>query len=127
MIKSVTVVAGLALASVAQAQYSTDFEAPLYTGSAAGNLLTGQDGWYLPAVAGSQDGTVHTYAGNAFGFVTNPTGGSQFAVTRFGNANPSRGQHAFAFNGNTTYTAAYDFCADRFGGSLPASNNLGSF
>lgn len=127
--KVVSGVAGLALALSAHAQYSTNFEPPLYSGSAAGvNLTTpGQDGWYLPAVAGSQDGTVHTYAGNAFGFATNPTGGTQFAVTRFGNANPSRAQHAYNFNNADVYTIGYDFCGDRFGGGLPASNNIGSF
>jgi hypothetical protein len=127
MIKSVAVVAGLALAAAAQAQYATNFEGPLYNGSAGGAILAGQDGWYLPAVTGTQDATVHTYAGNVFGFATNPTGGAQFAVTRFANANPARGQHAFNFQANTVYTAAYDFCADRFGGGLPASNNIGSF
>jgi hypothetical protein len=122
-------VAGLALASSAMGQYSSNFEPPLYTGSAAGTNLTtpGQDGWYLPPVAGSQDATVHTYANNAFGFVTNPTGGTQFAVTRFGNANPSRANHAFDFSQTDVFTVAYDFCGDRFGGSLPASNNIGSF
>ena len=120
-------VAGLALAASAQAQYSTNFEPPLYTGSAAGTPLAGQDGWYTPPIAGSQDGTVHTYANNAYGFVTNPTGGTQFAVTRFGNANPSRAQHNFNFNQSDVFTIGYDFCGDRFGGALPASNNIGSF
>jgi hypothetical protein len=120
-------VAGLALAASAHAQYSSNFEAPLYTGSAAGTPLGGQDGWYIPPIAGSQDGTVHTYANNAFGFVTNPTGGSQFAVTRFGNANPARVQHNFNFNQSDVFTIGYDFCGDRFGGALPASNNIGSF
>jgi hypothetical protein len=130
-------VAGLAVASSAMAQYSTNFEPPLYSGSAAGTLLTagfgtppplGQDGWYNP-VAGSNEATVHTYANNAFGFVTNPTGGTQFAVTRFGGtpAGPGRAQHAFDFNQSDVFTVGYDFCGDRFGGSLPASNNIGSF
>jgi hypothetical protein len=122
-----TVVGCAAFASAAQAQFFADFEAPAYSGSAAGTLLTGQNGWYLPPVAGSQDGTVHTYAGNAWGFVTNPLGGSQFAVTRLGNANPSRAQHPFNFSGGDEWTVSYDFCGDRFGGSLPASNNIGSF
>jgi hypothetical protein len=127
MMKSASVLVGLAVATAAQAQYSTGFEPTTYTGSAAGTILTGQDGWYLPAVAGSQDATVHTYAGNVYGFVTNPTGGTQFAVTRFGNANPARGQHPYNFDAADQYTIAFDFCADRFGGSLPASNNIGSF
>jgi hypothetical protein len=122
-------VAGLALAASAQAQYSTNFEPPLYTGSAAGTPLAGQDGWYVPAIAGSQDGTVHTYANNAYGFVTNPTGGTQFAVTRLGGTppNPARAQHAINFNQGDVFTVGYDFCGDRFGGALPASNNIGSF
>lgn len=123
-------VAGLALAASAQAQYSTNFEPPLYTGSAAGSPLTngfgggGQDGWYNP-VAGSIDGNVYTYAGNAVGIVNNPTGGTQFAGLRNA-ATPSRAQHAFAFQ-NTAYTIAFDFACDRFGGVLPAINNIGSF
>jgi hypothetical protein len=123
----VFVVAGLALTTAARAQFFSDFEAPAYTGSAAGTLLTGQNGWYLPAVAGSQDATVNTYTGNAFGFVQNPTGGAQFAVTRFGNANPARGQHAFDFSTATVCTVAFDFAMDRFGGTLPSSDNVGSF
>lgn len=121
------VLAAVGAAAAANAQYSTGFEPPTYTGSAAGTLLAGQDGWYLPAIAGTQDPTVHTYANNQWGFVTNPTGGTQFAVTRFGNANPARGQHPFNFSSADVFTIGYDFCADRFGGSLPASNNIGSF
>jgi hypothetical protein len=78
-------------------------------------------------VVGSQDATVHTYAGNVYGFVTNPEGGSQFVVTRFGNGNPSRAQRAFDFSQGDVFTVSFDFAGDRFGGSLPASNNIGSF
>ena len=129
MIKSVTVVAGLALAASAHAQFS--FEAPTYAGSAAGTPLTtgfgggGQDGWYNP-VAGSTDGSVFTYADNAWGFATNPTGGAQFAAVRnTGATGFGRAQRAFAF-GNTQYTMAFDISMDRFGGVLPAVNNIGS-
>ncbi len=127
MKKTTFVLGTLMLAAAAQAQFTADFEAPAYTGSAGGTLLTGQNGWYLPAVAGSQDATVHSYAGNVYGFVQNPQGGSQFAVTRFGNANPARAQHAFDFSSADVFTATYDMCADRFGGVLPSSNNIGSF
>ena len=127
MKKTTFVLGTLMLAAAAQAQFTTGFEAPVYTGSAGGTLLTGQDGWYLPAVAGSQDGTVHSYAGNVYGFVQNPLGGSQFAVTRFGNSNPARSQHAFDFSSADVFTASFDVCADRFGGVLPSSNNIGSF
>lgn len=131
MLKCITVVAGLALAASAQAQYLSDFEAPLYVGSNGGTALTngfgggGQDGWYNP-VSGSTDGVVFTYANNAWGFVTNPTGGAQFAAIRnSGAAGFGRAQHAYAF-GNQQYTMAFDICMDRFGGVLPAINNLGS-
>ena len=56
----------------ATAQYTSDFEGSLYTGSAAGDILTGQDGFYIP-VPGSYDGLVYTYAGNALGLPANPT------------------------------------------------------
>lgn len=126
--KTLSVLGVVGMAAAAQAQYSSTFEPPLYTGSAAGTLLAGQDGWYNPVV-GSNEGLVHTYANNAYGFVTNPTGGTQFASTRFGGtpAAPGRAQHAFDFSGSDVYTIGYDFCGDRFGGALPASNNIGSF
>jgi hypothetical protein len=123
------------MAAAAHGQFTSGFEAPTYAGSAAGTVIAppfggglGQDNWYTP-VAGSNQGTVHTYANNVFGFVTNPTGGAQFAVTRFGGtpAGPGRAQHGFNFNAGDVFTVGYDFCGDRFGGSLPASNNLGIF
>ena len=49
-------------APTALAQYSQDFEN--LTGSATGEVLTGQDGFYLPVVPGREDFFVFTYAGN---------------------------------------------------------------
>src|SRR5262245_33283646 len=66
----------LLMSSPVRAQAIT-FEPPLYTGSTAGTLLTGQQGWYVP-VAGSPDYNVFTYAGNAPGLPVNTTGGAQF-------------------------------------------------
>lgn len=71
----------LLVAGQAGAQHSSGFEAPTYSGSAAGEIITGQDGYYIP-VAGSIDGLVYTYAGNTYGVVANPTGGDQFAAAR---------------------------------------------
>lgn len=125
-------VCGLAVASSAHAQLVSNFEAPTYAGSANGTALTngfglgGQDGWYNP-VNGSNDGNVHTYAGNSIGLVKNPTGEGQFgAVRNTGAAGFGRAQHAVNFT-NGVYTAAFDICMDRFGGVLPALNNIGSF
>jgi hypothetical protein len=122
------VIALAAMSSVACGQFF-DFEPPTYTGSAAGTPLAGQDGWFTPAVANTNPGTVHTYAGNIYGFVTNPQGGTQFAVTRQGEAplTSGRAQRAIDFNVADVFTITYDFAGDRFGGALPASNNIGSF
>lgn len=71
-------IALLVVGQVASAQYTSDFEKGLYTGSAGGTVITGQDAFYIPVVD-SQDGLVYTYTGNALGLPQNPNGGSQFA------------------------------------------------
>lgn len=68
----------LVAGQVASAQYTSDFEDPLYNGSAAGTIITGQDAFYIPVVD-SFDGLVYTYTGNALGLPQNPRGGLQFA------------------------------------------------
>ena len=134
---TVVTAALLALAGAAQAQvYTYNFEAPLYTGSAAGTLLTtgfgggGQDGWYNP-VAASNDSKVYTYAGNSYGFVANPQGGDQFQA---GDLTPAggfgRAQHALTFS-EGTWKATFDCTGLWAGGSPagtpPAVDNLGSW
>src|SRR5690242_14671807 len=108
------------VAAAAQAQFSTGFEGPTYTGSAAGTLLTngfggppGQGNWYNP-VSGSGDFNVYTYAGNALGFANNPNGGSQF-IAQLGNANfpIDRAQHNQNFSAGGTWTASWD-CNGQF-------------
>ncbi len=129
------VLAGLGAAAAARADFITGFEGPVYTGSAAGTLLTngfgggGQDGWYNP-VAGSVDFKVHTYAGNAIGFSNNPNGGDQF-VGVAGTAAPNnigRAQHAHDFSSTNIWTADWDVNGLFVGpaGVTPV-NNLGSF
>ena len=71
---------------VARAQHSSGYESPTYVGSAAGTIITGQDGFYIP-VALSQDGLVYTYAGNALGLPQNPTGQEQFVGVTGGDTN----------------------------------------
>jgi hypothetical protein len=114
-------------ASAAYATLVTGFEASQgYTGSAAGTLLPGQQSWYNP-VAGSADWKVYTYAGNPYGVVSNPDGGEQFVGGRMeGLAAFARGQHDYNWSGETTLTVGYDFYA-KYTGTLPATNNLGSF
>src|SRR5689334_17783511 len=95
VMKSVFLAGGLALSGAAYGQAynnGTGFENPPYSGSGAGVILTGQDGWILPA--GSADQNVYTYAGNALGLPQNPTGGLQFIGQAVATANVfRRGQH----------------------------------
>jgi len=104
------------------------FESPPYSASASGTLLTGQDAWYLPAIAGSVDFNAFTYAGNAYGFPPNPGGGgSQFISGRWtGSTNFARGQHPLDFSAGGAWTATWDVAA-KFDGTLPTFENLGSF
>ncbi len=125
----------VALGSEAQAQFTTGFEPNTYAGSPAGTVLTGQDGFYIP-VAGSQDGLVMTYAGNALGLPLNPTGGTQFAASI--GADPaqglpqpfSRAQRDITYGSGTgVWTASFDIAAATalLGAGAPFSQNIGSF
>jgi hypothetical protein len=73
--RTLSLVCLVSLAAPLAAQYHADFES--FTASASGTIITGQDGFYIPA-AGGYDGMVYTYAGNTIGIPTNPNGGSQF-------------------------------------------------
>jgi hypothetical protein len=119
----VALLAASSFASIGAAQYSTDFES--LNGSASGVLLTGQDGYYIPAVGGI-DFLVYTYAGNVLGLPSNPAGGNQFTAGNTG-ANFARAQRNVTYGAGTgVWTAAVDVCAS-FNGTLPAADNLGSF
>jgi len=107
--------------------FSANFESPPYNGSATGVLTTGQQGWYLPAVTGSVDHNIYTYAGNSLGIVANPNGGLQFdAGMGTGAATNARTQHPVDFSAGGVWQASWD-CTGRFTGTLPATNNLGSW
>jgi hypothetical protein len=130
-VRSAAPFAGLALLSVcgsAQAQaFSANFESPAYNGSSSGVLTTGQQGWYLPAVASSVDHNIYTYAGNTFGIVANPNGGLQFDAGMGASAAANaRTQHPVDFSSGGVWTASWD-CTGKFTGTLPATDNLGSF
>jgi len=136
--KSVFIIAGLALVTAAQAQYSTGFEQPTYSGSAAGTALSpagstvppgppnfGQGNWYNPNPAGIAH-NVYTYAGNALGLVSNPTGRDQFiGMTSAAGSVFPRAQQNVTFSGNL-WTISYDFAATWLG-TGPSSANLSSF
>ncbi len=114
----------LALAPSLTAQYVSDCES--LTASAAGTLLTGQDGYFNP-VAGSNDWRAYTYAGNPLGIPQNPNGGSQFiAGTSLGGTGLARAQRNITFGTTTAWSYSWDFCG-AFVGTLPTAEYLGSF
>lgn len=113
------------LASCAMAQYASDFEA--LNASAAGVVVTGQDGYYLPN-ATSVDCLAYTYAGNAIGVPANPNGGDQFiAGTGPGDGSGffARAQRDVSYAASDVWTISYDACVT-FLGQLPTAQNIGS-
>jgi len=110
---------------VARAQFASDFEPP-FIGSAAGTSINGQQNWFTPLVAGSIDGLVVTYAGNAFGLPANSDGGDQLLVTRSGGGTSfARAQREGLSLPNVT-EICYDLAAN-FDGVAPTAQNLSSF
>jgi hypothetical protein len=107
----------------AEAQYSTNFEA--LNASAAGTPVAGQDGYFVPPVAGSIDFNAYTYAGNALNLPANPTGGAQFIGGSGITGGPARAERLVTF-GTGVWTSSFDICAS-FAGTLPATQNVGSF
>src|SRR4030095_7401667 len=83
---------GVVLTSALVVADSFTFEAPTYNASAAGTILTGPGGWYIPA-AGGVDGKVYTYTGNTLGINALASGGSQFLAATKAPINFSRAQH----------------------------------
>jgi hypothetical protein len=120
---AVAIGALMLVATAAIAQYSTDLEA--LNAAPGGVVLTGQDGWTLPAA--SVDWMVYTYAGNTLALPQNPTGGGKFAAgTSQGGTSYARAEHALTIGLIPQWQAGYDF-AGAYLGAPPATNNLGSF
>jgi hypothetical protein len=115
----------LLMASAVHADYMSDFEG--LNASAAGTILTGQDGYYLPAGVDSVDFLAFTYAGNALGLPQNPNGGSQFV----GGTGPAGAVYARAQrdvqygDGTGVWTIGYDFAATYLGSGI-SGQNVGS-
>jgi hypothetical protein len=122
----VSCVAVTGLCGVAAGQIDTGFESPLYAGSPAGVVASGQDGWYLP-VAGSNEHFIYTYEANALGIGPNFTGGDQFmGGTSSGGTLLARAQRDQDFSAGGAWTASWDI-AVAYLGTLPSAPNLGSF
>jgi len=58
--------------------YSTGFETLL--AAPVGVPMAGQDGYFVPPVAGSIDSACYTYVGNTLGIPANPNGGLNFVA-----------------------------------------------
>jgi hypothetical protein len=117
----------LLLAAPGFAQVSTGFEPPDYNGSPDGTSIAGQQGWYTPPVAGTEDGSVYTYDGNALGFSADPGGETQFCGgTSATLGDFVRAQKNFDFTAADVWTASWDISVN-FLGTAPASNNISSF
>lgn len=113
------------VAAPAAADYVSGFED--VSGSAGGVVLTGQDGYYIPAGTTSVDFYVYTYADNALGLPQNPDGDAQFiGGTGPANAIYARAQRDMSFAESGTWVLAYDFAAV-FLGQGASANNIGSF
>ncbi|MFN0134332.1 MAG: hypothetical protein ACKVW3_17605 [Phycisphaerales bacterium] len=107
--------------------YSTSFESPAYNASPSGTVLTGQQGYTLPPVAGTVDFNVIPYAGNTLGIADNPRGNDQCAVGRsLGTTSAARAQRTYDFSGGGVWMAQWDSLG-AYNGILPAVDNLGSF
>lgn len=127
MQRSVLLVCSVSLAATLAAQgYTTNFEGPAFLASPAGTAAAGQDGFYVPAVAGSIDGALFTYAGNALGVPANPNGGASFwGGLSAGGTAFARSQRALSLP-STRIKIDYDVCCNYLGAAVP-TNNIGSF
>lgn len=117
----------LVTCSAAQAGLVCSFENPPFIGSGPGTLASGQDSWYLPAVAGAVDCFIYTYSGNTLGFSSNPNGGSQFlGGTSLGGSALARCQRDVAATAGDDMTYSFEMNG-KYNGTPPTADNLGSF
>lgn len=106
-------------------QYSTGFEPPVFTGSATGTGCATQGGFVIPAVAGSIDANIYTYAGNSLGVPANPNGGTQFYAGLAITGGPARSQRVTPLP--TCVAVDFDVCCNYLGVAATLPNNIGSF
>lgn len=114
----------IALSASALGQYHATFEAPAFSGSAAGQGLNFQDGFYQPTF-GAVDGACYTYVDNALGVVANPDGGVQFVACSRGSTEVARTQRNVDFAVSNCIFIDFDFNVS-YNGTLPTANYPGS-
>ncbi|HEX5051808.1 MAG TPA: hypothetical protein VFZ65_08560 [Planctomycetota bacterium] len=110
-------------ASIAAQGYTTDFES--FTASAGGTPCAGQDGFYVPAVAGSIDGALYTYAGNTLGVPLNANGGANFYAGLSISPNFARSQRVVTVPTGRIHIEFDVLC--NYAGAVTPTNNIGSF
>ncbi|GEM_PF-2173515 len=103
--------------SAARAQFAAKAEPPIYTVSAAGTILTGQDGWTNP-ISGSGDFGAYTYTGSPFGLPVSPFTNANGAF--FGGISTTsfpfvRAQHSIDLITGTQWTLSYDMAVKFLG------------
>ncbi len=128
-VKMVGVTGLLAACGAAFGQYSANFEPPTYT---AGQVLTGQAGWYIPPAAqvpSSRDVDCVAYLNNPYGIVANPEGCANMAVGVSDGTNLARAQQSINFSAGGVWEFSFDFNGvfNSSAATLPAVDNLGSF
>jgi hypothetical protein len=105
-----------------QSPYLMAFEAPLFAGSAVGEPLAGQHGFYVPS-AGGAPARCFRYEQNPLGVVANPVGGEQFIACTRG-PDYSRIQHDVEFT-ERCWSVQFDLNVLATG-TLPTENYAGS-
>jgi len=108
----------------ASAQYASDFEG--LNASPDGVILTGQDGFFIPAGTDSTDYFAYTYAMNAIGIPMNPQGGQQFVGgTGPGSPTFARAQRDISWGQgiwNVTYDVAATYLGERSNPTASTTN-----
>lgn len=113
--------------SSAWAQFESNFEAPVYTASASGVPLAGQDGFTVPGPL-DVDGRCFLYNGNTLGIAANPLGGEQFVALTRATGAFARAEHAVTIDIGQDEACWYlelDLCL-HYVGTLPTVNYAGS-
>jgi len=89
----------------------------------SGTPAAGQDGFYIPPIAGSADGSFFTYAGNTIGVPTNVNGGAIF-YAGIGVTGPCRSQRNVTPPTNSRCVVQFDVLCNYTGTGVPI-NNIG--
>ncbi|HZN38191.1 MAG TPA: hypothetical protein VFD82_05270 [Planctomycetota bacterium] len=106
----------------AQVGYSTGFET--FVASSSGTPCAGQDGFYVPPVAGSVDGAIFDYPTNTIGVPINPNGGLNFyaGVVVSGSC---RAQRNVTPPTNARCVVQFDVLCNYVGTAAAPPNNIG--